>query len=176
MSSMKSTRTFCRNVIRRAAQPVKHRQVSAPKDARSLAFAVEFVCRAGIVERGFFLQFICRTGCLSMPGSKIIFRLRGEMPCHRSALQRSEAVLLNTLCRAVMSLKPISHLGCWRNRVKSSYPTRCTAPYPPRLQRITLAFSSSIGFLQVFQPLLYASGVSAVRTACMLGNDNLQSP
>ena len=31
-------------------------------------------------------------------------------------------------------------------------------------------------FLQVFQPLLYASGVSAVRTACMFGDDHLQSP
>ena len=52
----------------------------------------------------------------------------------------------STLCNAVMSLKPISHLGCSRKRVKSSFPNRCTAPYPPRLHRITLAFSSSSAF------------------------------
>ncbi|KAA6329584.1 hypothetical protein EZS27_021627 [termite gut metagenome] len=50
----------------------------------------------------------------------------------------------NKQCKAVMSLKPIIHLGCLRKRVKSSLSIKCTTPYPPRLQNMAFMSSSSI--------------------------------
>ena len=86
-------RTFCRNIVGRAAQSVEHGYVAAPEDARTLAFVIELMCRAGIAERGFFLQFIAEQDVFQGLGTKVVFRLHGEMPRHRS-VQRSEAVLL----------------------------------------------------------------------------------
>ena len=168
-------RTFCRNIVGRAAQSVEHGYVAAPEDARTLAFVIELMCRAGIAERGFFLQFIAEQDVFQGLGTKVVFRLHGEMPRHGS-VQRSEAVLLEHIVQGgdiTETDKPFG-MSAELGKVKLSH--QMHSAVSAATAKDNFGFLVVHGFLQVFQALLYASCVSAVRAACMFGDDHVQSP
>lgn len=97
------------------------------------------------------------------------------MPCHGS-VQRSEAVLLKHVVQGGDVAEADKPFGMLAEPGEVELPHQMHSTVSAAAAKDNFGFLIVHGFLQVFQPLLYASGVSAVRTACMLGDDNLQSP